>query len=228
MSENRMNFIEMLLMQQLSPEENEIIDNILKQVQQKNIPDSYPEKMINNLNRLVSRDKLIKEMGFVLVSNDWIKPLSDWIGKRNCLEIMSGTGALSYALQKQGINIIATDDYSWKVDESNNQDFYWREKLWTEVENLDAIEAVKKYGQETNIIIMSWPYMDNTAYKVLQTMREVNPFCMMIFIGEGPGGCTADNDFFDSIKEIEDKGFINAISNYKQWLGIYDYPKLVK
>ena len=50
----------------------------------------------------------------------------------------------------------------------------------------------------------------------------------MIFIGEGYGGCTASDEFFDNIVEIEDETFSEAIKEYKQWWGIHDYPKLVK
>ena len=62
----------------------------------------------------------------------------------------------------------------------------------------------------------------------LQAMREVNSFCKMIFIGEGYGGCTASDEFFDIIVEIEDETFSDAIKEYKQWWGIHDYPQLIK
>jgi len=212
------------LNQEISQEENDIIDYIVSQINQKQIPNSYPEYMFNNINKWSLRDKFIKQMGFSLVSFDWIIPLSKWIGSRKCLEVMSGTGSLSFALKQQGTDIMATDDFSWTGQNNWNQN----KNYWTNIENIDAVKAVEKYGKEVNVIIMSWPYMDDIAYKVLLKMREVNPFCIMIFIGEGYGGCTASDEFFDSIIEIEDETFSEAVKEYKQWWGIHDYPQLVK
>ena len=212
------------LNQEISQEENDIIDYIVSQINQKQIPNSYPEYMFNNINKWSLRDKFIKQMGFSLVSFDWIIPLSKWIGSRKCLEVMSGTGSLSFALKQQGTDIMATDDFSWTGQNNWNQN----KNYWTNIENIDAVKAVEKYGKEVNVIIMSWPYMDDIAYKVLLKMREVNPFCIMIFIGEGYGGCTASDEFFDNIVEIEDETFSEAIKEYKQWWGIHDYPQLIK
>jgi len=137
---------------------------------------------------------------------------------------MAGTGSLSFALQQQGINIRATDNFSWDKHNNWNED----ENYWTGIEYVDAIEAVKKYGENIDVIIMSWPYMDDIAVKVLHTMRDVNPNCIMIYIGEEDGGCTANDEFFETIEEIEDQEFKNAVSNFKRWWGIYDCPQLVK
>ena len=126
-------------LQESSKEENDIIDSIVSQINQKQIPNSYPEHMFNNINKWSLRDKFIKQMGFSLVSLDWIIPLSKWIGSRKCLEVMSGTGSLSFALKQQGINIKATDNFSWDGQNNWNQS----KNYWTDIENIDAIEAVK-------------------------------------------------------------------------------------
>ena len=209
-----------------NPELDNKIDKIIEQVKNKQIPEFYPNKMVNNfnMNRHTLRSDFIKTIGFILISNDWIKPLSQWIGNRKCLEVMTGTGSLSFALQQQGIDIIATDNFSWEGSSNWNDN----ENYWTEIEHIDAIEAVEKYGKDIDIIIMSWPYMDDTAYRILQSMRKVNSNCIMIFIGEGIGGCTADDEFFNAIQEIEDAEFEQTVSHFKQWWGIHDYPQLVK
>jgi len=86
---------------------------------------------------------------------------------------------------------------------------------------MDAVEAVEKYATERGIIIMAWPYMDNTAYQVLKKAYEVNPNALIVFIGE-MGGCTADDDFWDSFKGIDDHKFSKANTLYQQWEGIHD------
>ena len=88
----------------------------------------------------------------------------------------------------------------------------WKRKTFTHIEVMDAIDAIKKFGKEVEFIIMSWPpYNEPIAYEVLKTMREVNPNLKLIFIGEDYGGCTADDNFFDNVKEIEDKEIINHL-----------------
>jgi len=209
---------------ELTTEMKDDILHIENQIENKQIPESYPEYLVNDWNSYSKRTKFIKQIGFSLVSLNWIEPLSKWIGTRKCLEVMAGTGVISYALQQQGINIIATDDFSWK----SHEDWEGNNRLWTTIENIDAIKAVEKYGRETNVIIMSWPYMDDIALKVLQKMREVNPSCVMIYIGEGCGGCTADDEFYNTMEEIEDDEFEIVVNNYQRWWGLHDYPQLIK
>ena len=42
----------------------------------------------------------------------------------------------------------------------------------------------------------------------------------MIYCGENYGGCTANNDFFNLLKEMEPINVINSV--YKRWQGIHD------
>jgi hypothetical protein len=163
------------------------------------------------------------EMGmFGFVSWRWLKPFAKWIGDRKCLEVMAGRGWLSYGLRELHIDVIATDNFSW-----HKKDMY---KSWndtkTEVEELDAIESVNKYGAEIDILIMSWAYMDNTAYQTIKRLYEVNPNALVVFIGEGSGGCTADHEFFDHFQPITDEGFQEVEDNYQRWDGIHDEPQL--
>ena len=201
---------------------NEIL-NIKELIKNHNIPFSYPDYLIKNWNNS-ERSKFIKNLGFTLLSLNWVVPLSKWIGKRKCLEIMAGNGALSYCLQQQGINIFATDDFSWGPDNHWNKN----KNYWTKIENIDATKAIEKYGKDIDIIIMSWPYMDDTAYNVLKTMRKINKNCVMIYIGENSGGCTADDEFFNNIVELENHNFYNAVSQFDSWIGIHDNLYLVK
>jgi hypothetical protein len=166
----------------------------------------------------ILRQKFIEIGMFGFVSWKWINPLAEWIGKRKCLEVMAGRGWLSYALRQKGVDIIATDNFSWA-----NSDYpKWKETV-TEVENIDAVEAVKKYGKDVNIIIMSWAYMDNTAFQVLKTMNEVNPDALMIYIGEGKGQSTADDMFYEHFQLVYDEVFYREVhQNYERWEGWYD------
>ncbi len=183
------------------------------------IPEKYPDFILAGLNvsTLKLRERLINHMGFVLLSNIWIDVMIRWIGSRKCLEVMAGTGALTYELGKRGADIIATDNCSWK-----------KYNTWVHVEELDAVEAVEKY-KNVEVLIMSWPpYSNEIAIKVLQKMRMVNPDCIMIYIGEEKGGCTANDKFFSFIEEIEDESFHRVKLEFQNWSWIHDRPFLIK
>lgn len=163
------------------------------------------------------REKTIKQFGFVYITNDWLQPFLRFLSGKKVLEVMAGTGALSKVLLDNRIDIRATDDMSWH--ERRNWTTY------TDVENLDAVEAVKKYNN-VDYIIMSWPpYESPIALRVLQTMRIYNPKASIIYIGEGYGGCTADDDFHD---EGLFSGLTDVNKHYKPFYGIHDYFSLVQ
>ena len=216
----------------LSHKQISILSKIKKKIENQKLPDNYPVFMTQSSDAHIYtlRKSFIKNMGFVLISKDWIKDLSQWIGKRNCLELMSGLGALSYGLRMQGVSIIATDNYSWKETTNGEVSLLWNDnKMWTHVENLGALEAVKKHGGNVDIIIMSWPpYDDEIAVKVLKRMRDINPSCIMIYIGGGKRGCTANEEFFTIFKKIEDESFNEANVKFQSWPLIKDQPFLIK
>lgn len=196
------------------------IDDVVK------VLDDYNNKIIPDkinhefLRCFALRDAFIEVQGFALVTNEWIKPLAEIIGDSKCLEVMAGKGTISYALQQNGVDIKATDNYSWK----NSFTF---EKLFTDVENIDAVEAVKKYGKDIDYLIMSWPYMDQVCYNVVKELYEINPKAKLIYIGESNGGCTACDEFFDFFYNLYksydyDYKLIILKDKYQQWYGIHD------
>ena len=151
---------------------------------------------------------------YTFVSLRWIVPFAKWIGNRKVMEVMAGRGFLSKALREQGITVHASDNFSWPVRT-------WSETV-TDVIEMDALEAVEKHGMEHDILIMGWPYMDDTAYRIIKHLYEVNPKALVVYIGEPSGGCTADELFFDHFEMIEDEDFDRAAIYYQSWEYIHD------
>lgn len=205
---------------------------ILEQLKNHQIPEAYPEadrypflfgeKSLDE-GSLFVRDEVIRLCGYCYISYNWIRPLAEWIGERNCLEIMCGSGALSFALQSCGVQIHATDDYSWE-----RQNAKWFQQPWTEIEKIDCVEAIQKYGLEIEIIVCSWLYMNDTCYLSLQEMRRINPNMQMIYIGELAGGATASDAFFDIMEDVEDDSFYEAVKSFRSAYGIHDRIFLIK
>ena len=162
-----------------------------------------------------ARDGCIKVGMWAIVYDEWIKELALWIGDRTCLEIMAGAGWMAKALAAHGVDIIATDDYSWEKNHSGNHNAL--RKYQYDVEELEASEAVKKY-QDRDILICSWPYMDNEFTNACKNWQG-KP---IVYIGEGEGGCTANDEFFQGFEEDESAPNIQLMC----WSGIHDYIQI--
>ena len=153
---------------------------------------------------------------YAFVSWRWVNPFVEWLGNRKCLEVMAGRGWLSYALRQKGVDVIATDDYSWAKEKG------WPDPL-TQVIKMDAIKSVEKFGRGIDVLIMAWPYMDDTAYRTIKKLHEVNPHALVVYIGERDGGCTADQSFFDHFLFAEDRQFYKTVTaNYQSFNLIRD------
>ena len=205
------------------------------------IPDEIPNMDIPLIDRLhnptnISVDERIEILmfrecyteryGFVLIDKRWISTLINTVIKDGkVLEVMGGSGYLSWALNKMGVkDIICTDNYSW----ANGSKPKWAKADLFEVEEMDAIDAVRKYGPDVDFVLMSWPYMDSSAYDVLMTLREVNPKATLIYIGEDWGGCTAYDDFFGAVEYIDTDLAAKVNEVFPSFDGIHDRVYLCK
>lgn len=170
------------------------------------------------------REKYLQQGMYAFVSWKWVDPLAKWIGKRKVLEVMAGRGHLAKALCYKGVDVIATDDYSWYTDKKTGHR-KWDDPVF-HVYDLDAVDAVKRYGSTCDVLVISWPYMDDIAYKVIREYHKENPKGFIVYIGEDNGGCTANELFFNHFKEVYDDEFELVKDNYERWWGIHDSPQL--
>ncbi|NFH01590.1 hypothetical protein FC831_15205 [Clostridium botulinum] len=196
-------------------------DEVYKNLNNLIIPYKYNKELLSYYEY---RRKIISQQGFTILTQEWINEFAKWIDNRKCLEIMSGCGSLSKVLKDRDVDIIATDNFTWSSDTYN---WNHNKNYWTDIENIDCIEAIEKY-KDRDVIIMSWAYMDDTAYRCLLKMREVNPDMVMIVIGEDWGGCTANDDFFEAIEDISNEEIQKIDSKIPRWVGTNDHMMLVK
>ena len=60
-------------------------------------------------------------------------------------------------------------------------------------------------------------------------MRKINLNCIMSYIGEDYGGCTADDSFFETKETVEDCLFNCCFEDtFSHWPYIHDFPMLCK
>lgn len=152
-----------------------------------------------------ARDVYTQTYGFPLITAEVVTELASHLKGKNVLELAAGSGYLSSLLQQRGIQVKVTDNFNW----ANGNYGSWK-KPFTEVESIDALKAIEKYGDDYDVVLLSWPPYDNPlAHQILLRCLEKN--LDMIYIGEDIGGCTADDDFFDL---VEEKCTCDFVSDY--------------
>ena len=158
-------------------------------------------------------------IGFISPTLELARGFKKIVGEGKVLEIGAGTGLLAKYLEAAGIDIVATDDYSW----FSRNGFQW--KKYFSVEKLDFKDAIRKY--KTDFLLMCWPkYDDPFAAEAAELFTELNPNGKILYIGEGSGGCTGDDLFHEGILELDPLDDINEI--FPQWEGLHDNVYLVK
>ena len=171
------------------------------------------------------RNLVIEYCGFTMVTkkvvNALVSEMERLTGKPHQLirtmEIGCGLGVLSKGLSDAGVSVISVDNYA----RVNNGTFKM-ENLWLHnILNMDQLQAVDVYGKDVDFIIACWPEMTCNIDRIPQLMHSVNPNCRLIYCGEEYGGCTANDEFFDNVVEVDALVGVNHV--YRRWMGIYDY-----
>lgn len=152
---------------------------------------------------------------FAIVDAVWTKALADWLDGRTVLEVMAGAGWLAKALSQHGIDVLATDDDSWHQPEKKDGQLLIDLSPVYPVERLDARAAVRRYGASRDVLLVSWPPMEDVIVEVCDLWGTDRP---IVYIGEDEGGCTACDAFFARFVEDEDAPAIPMLA----WPMVHD------
>jgi len=132
------------------------------------------------------------------------------VGDGTVLDPMAGRGFFTKALRNAGVKTIASDDHSWSAQE--------------QTEKLDAIESVKKYGNQISHVLLSWvPYGSDKDLEILELCRKDYPHITIINIGERRG-CTGSDEFWEHAEEVE----LETPIAYSSTSSIHDFVAFVK
>lgn len=146
------------------------------------------------------RDYLEETYGMWSYTNaPFAKSLADYIAGAPTLEIMAGNGYISKGLKNNSLQkLYTTDSQEWvKENETGRHPV-------TEIEKLDAISAIKKYGDQVKYVIMSWaPDKGETDWEVLQLIRNDYPDLKLLVIGE-KDGATNSKAFWQNAQLSQD------------------------
>lgn len=104
---------------------------------------------------------------YCFYSQELIDALRTMVGDAKCLEIAAGDGTLSRFLADEGVNIVATDDYSWSD----------RITFTDAVKKQDARKALIAHQPE--VVLCSWPPAGNPFERDVFTTRSVHTYIVI-------------------------------------------------
>lgn len=137
-------------------------------------------------------------------TKSFAKTVKAYVGDKIILDPLAGVGHMTLALREAGVKTIATDDHSWPG--SNN------------FEKLDALDSIRKYGELIDFVLLSWPpYMSNIDEQIVHLLRDEFPHIKLMYIGEGPGGCTGTERFWDLVGDDSNEDIY-----YETTYGLHD------
>ena len=147
----------------------------------------------------------------------WAIPTPNVVGKiheatlgKKILEVGAGNGLWAKLLKLSGSEIIATDSF-----ESHG---FREDNTYLPVHNLEAVAAIEQ-NRDCDVLMLIWPAYDtDMAERALKAFRGST----IIYIGEGYGGCNANDEFFDELVENWNEDRFNDDIYVPQWSGIHD------
>lgn len=166
------------------------------------------------------RKRFLAEVGFCLVTAEVIDALAILLAGKNVLEAGSGSGWLAARLGERGINILAADWTDYRTaDRSSKRGYPIREVFRLDYHG----NAVDLLPGDYDAVLLVWPnYATQFAENVACAMRSGQT---LIYEGESEGGCTADKEFFQYLRN----SFIPSVSdmaeldkNHRTFPGVHD------
>jgi len=160
-----------------------------------------------HMDAFTTRQEMVQRYAFAVPSDAAL----DLIASRGpVVEIGAGTGYWAKLLRERGCHVLAYDAMgpAWEK--------WFPHGLVAEVRK-GGVEEAAKHANRTLLLV--WPYMDSMAYDAVQAYTCAGGQ-RVIYVGEGPGGCTADDDFFAFMAVAWQEDTTMALP---QWDGMHDY-----
>lgn len=140
-------------------------------------------------------------------SQEVILGIKRFVGSSCVVECNAGRGLWSVLLQMEGVDVIPTDvsipDYTFCL-----------------VRPVDAVTAVKTYLQAEGTVLTCWPtYRASYMTDALNAGLSLGFLKRVIYVGEGPDGCTGDKSLHRLLKRRF--RLVDTLSN-PRWIGVHD------
>lgn len=164
-----------------------------------------------------ARDSFTKNFGWAIPSPEAIDSIVRFAGSEQILEVGSGLGLWAGLVRAHGGSIRPVDTF-----ESHGTSPH---ATFVLTEEIGGVAAIQKYNPK--VLMMCWPgYDESFASQVLEAFETyASPDARFIYIGEGQGGCNADDMFFQMLDQSWD--LVERIE-IPQWWGIHDCLNLYR
>lgn len=134
------------------------------------------------------RREMIKRYTFAVPTDEALALIS---AAGPVVEIGAGTGYWAELLRRRGCDVAA-------YDLKGEAHAHWFPQGCVGRVDIGGAEMAAKHPDRTLLLV--WPYMDAMAHDAAVAYAEAGGQ-RLVYIGEGPGGCTADEDFFALVGE---------------------------
>lgn len=169
---------------------------------------------------------------YSLLPIEWFERFAShpYIKNKKILEIFAGSGILSLGLQFNGVTIHPTDNLSWfkkdevmGIEDNLDQKHSRHGSIYiNDIEQLDALEAVEKYKDDYEVLLFSWPPIDDPiSIEACRMWSTKHPDGIIVYIGETKEGCTGCRELYEEYVTIE----TFPMYNYR---GIHDLVMFMK
>lgn len=168
---------------------------------------------------MAQREAFIVSYGYCLVTQEVLSALASLLRKKQVLEVGCGSGWLAQQLADRKIDITAADKANYSVPAEAGDGF-----PIAKVYRLDYQgDAVGLLPGQFDVVLMSWP--DYESSFAAEVGRAMKPGQLLVFEGEGEGGCTGDDAFFELLsssfeEQVAQSRRLNA--GHVQFPGIHD------
>lgn len=156
-----------------------------------------------------ARQDLIGKFGFAVPTGATIEGMRDW---GPYIEVGSGTGYWAWEMRRAGIDVVATD-----LKPVEKSEYHWgaTQRRWIPDIHVGPGPKLVRWFPDRTLLLV-WPcYRQDWAYRTLRAYRGRT----LVYVGEGAGGCTADDHFHDELaqwwKPVRELPM-------KRWFGMHD------
>ncbi len=181
--------------------------------------------MSKSLENIRERKNFQMNFSWAVPTPEAVKSIVDFAGSDTIYEIGAGKGYWAYFINEMNGKIKCFDNpdcvfHYFKSPVSNdfgqNIADISQFKTFYPVD-FCATKDVVRGCKNAKVLMFCWPEYDKSwAYEYLKTIKPDK----LIYIGEGYGGCCADDSFFKYIERCYDEYGFTSIP---QWDGLHDY-----
>ena len=133
----------------------------------------------DHVHRMRIRHELVKRYAYAIPNDDALAAIAAW---GPVVEIGAGTGYWAHLIAVHGVDVVAYDEKPGRNGWCDATPYYQIA--------IGGPAAVRLHADRT--LFLCWPPMSRMAARSLWLYRGP----LLVYIGEGSGGCTADDRFF--------------------------------